>query len=411
VALLSRAAHPLHSPGGLERAVYHLAKHLQLQGVETVLLTRPATREGVFPGEVVTVPYGGRGPHGRVLDRTLHYPRFAARLGKAVAEMIRSGRVDVVHAQGLTALGYGRLRAKDPTLRAPLVMNPQGMEEHKTRGIKRVALTRLRALSREAARLADRVIATDESTRDEVPRLLGVDASKVVVLPNGIDVDEIGDSTPAEPEKVVHRALPSLEGAYPVFLSVGRLEAYKGFGDILRAIFEAESALPARWAWVVAGEGPERQRLTRDAFAHQVLQTKITGKAGGARGGQHVHVIGRVDEPLIHSLYERADVFVHATRFEGSSLVTLEAMAHGLPVVATRTGGIPDKVSPETGRLVEPRDVKGLSTALLELSGDAALRENLGRRARERALEHFAWPALARRTIALYEELLGARPE
>jgi glycosyltransferase involved in cell wall biosynthesis len=394
-----------------------------VQGVETILVTRPPTREGVFPGEVVTVRYGGgRGRHGRVLDRTLHYPRFAARLGEAVAKMVRDGRVDVVHAQGLTALGYGRLRAKDPTLRAPLVMNPQGMEEHKTRGIKRLALTRLRSLSREAARLSDRVVATDESTREEVPRLLGVEASKVVVLPNGIDADEIRDSTPAEPEKVVHRALPALEGAYPVFLSVGRLEAYKGFGDILRAMFRAESDLPARWAWVVVGEGPERQRLTRDAFAHQVahqvpqtkithqiLQTRIKGKADGARGGPHVHVIGRVDEPLIHSLYERADVFVHATRYEGSSLVTLEAMAHGLPVVATRAGGIPDKVSVETGCLVEPGDVAGLSTALLDLSTDAALRERLGRRGRERVLELFAWPALARRTIALYEELLGAR--
>ena len=55
VALLSRGAHPLHPPGGLERAVFHLAKHLRAQGVETVLFTRPATREGAFPGQVFTV--------------------------------------------------------------------------------------------------------------------------------------------------------------------------------------------------------------------------------------------------------------------------------------------------------------------------------------------------------------------
>ena len=65
---------------------------------------------------------------------------------------------------------------------------------------------------------------------------------------------------------------------------------------------------------------------------------------------------------VLHALYARADVFVHATRYEGSSLVTLEAMAHGLPVVATRAGGIPDKVvDGETGRLVAPGDVDALA--------------------------------------------------
>ena len=156
VALLSRGAHPLHAPGGMERAVYHLARSLQGRGVETVLFTRPATLPGSFPGEVVVVPYGGPGEgHGRVLDRTLRYPRFSMRLGEAVAARVRAGAVDVVDAQGLCALGYGRLRRRDPALRAPLVMNPQGMEEHQTRGLKRLALTRVRLLSRQAAALAD----------------------------------------------------------------------------------------------------------------------------------------------------------------------------------------------------------------------------------------------------------------
>ena len=171
VALLSRAAHPLHPPGGLERAVYHLARHLQRLGVETVLVTREPTEPASFPGEVVLVPYGSHLRHGSVLDRTLHYPSFASRVGKAAADLVRAGRADVVHAQGLTALGYGEERQADPRLRAPLVMNPQGMEEHKARGAKAVLLGRIRRLSRRAARLSDRVIATDEATRAEVEAL------------------------------------------------------------------------------------------------------------------------------------------------------------------------------------------------------------------------------------------------
>lgn len=398
VALLSRAAHPLHAPGGLERAVYHLAHHLRACGVEPVLFTRPPSHPGRFPCEVVAVRYGARGggAHGRVLDRTLHYPAFALRLGEAVAPRVRSGELEVVHAQGLSALGYGRLRRLDPSLRAPLVMNPQGMEEHKTTGLKRLALARLRRLSREAARLADRVIATDAASVDEVRRHLGVPTERIVVLPNGIDAEEIRAATPADPGGVVRRALPGLESAAPLLLSVGRLEEYKGFGDVVAALarLHAQGSLPPRWVWAVVGEGPYGRRLRRRAAALR----------------PHVRFVGRAPEPLLHALYARADLFVHATRYEGSSLVTLEAMAHALPVVATRAGGIPDKVSDrEEGLLVEPGDVGALADAIATLAGDEALRRSFGGRARLRALSAFAWPALAARTLALYEELLQTR--
>ena len=116
-----------------------------------------------------------------------------------------------------------------------------------------------------------------------------------------------------------------------------------------------------------------------------------------------------MDEAQLHAFYA-TPIFVHGTRYEGSSLVTLEAMAHGLPVVATRAGGIPDKVSDgENGRLVEPGDVAGLGRGLAELAQDAALREGMGSRGRKRAREGFGWPALAARTVALYEELLRCR--
>ena len=372
----------------MERAVFHLARHLQARGVDTVLLTRPATESGTFPGRVIEVPYGAGSRHGSVLDRTLRYPAFAHRLGQETARLVRAGEVDVVDAQGLTALGYARLRTQDPSLRAPLVMNPQGMEEHQTRGLKRLALTRLRALSREAARLADRVIATDAATRADVPRLLGVSAQKVAVLPNGIDPEEIAAATPADARAFAEAAVPGLREADRVLLSVGRLEPYKGFGDVAAALqtLHARGALGARCLWLVAGAGEA---------------------PGMSAIAPFVRVLGRVAEPLLHALYERADLFVHATRFEGSSLVTLEAMAHGLPVVATRAGGIPDKViDGQTGRLVEPGDVPALAGAIGALLDEPEERRRLGAAGRAHVLAHFAWPVLVDRTLALYEELL-----
>jgi glycosyltransferase involved in cell wall biosynthesis len=378
----------------MERAVYLLAKHLQARGVDTVLVTRPATRDGIFPGRVVTVPYGGgtRG-HGRVLSRTLHYPAFSVRVGETVAEMVRAGEVDVVDAQGLTALGYGRRRRREPALRAPLVMNPQGLEEHKARGFKRVALARLRALSREAARLSDRVVATDEATRADVPRYLGVEPARVVVLPNGVDLDEIAAATPPDPRAMAEAALPPLRGADPVFLSVGRLETYKGLDDARAALalLHAEGRLGVAWAWVIAGEGPAAGGLRRG------LPAPIS---------THVHFAGRVSDALLHALYERADMFVHPTHYEGSSLVTLEAMAHSRAVVATRAGGIPDKVTEGvTGLLVQPADRAGLATALATLAGDRSRRAAMGAAGRRRVGAEFSLTVLVDRTLALYDEL------
>jgi glycosyltransferase involved in cell wall biosynthesis len=289
------------------------------------------------------------------------------------------------------------LRRRDAALRAPLVMNPQGMEEHKTSGLKRLALQRLVRLSREAARLADRVIATDEATRPEVERLLRVDPARVAVVPNGIDLDAVAAATPASPRQHVDGALPQLAAAAPLLLSVGRLEPYKGFDLTLRALLRLQrrGALPPAWAWAVVGSGPQRAALERATRREGLL-------------GTHVQLLGRVEEPLLHALYERADLFVHATRYEGSSLVTLEAMAHGLPVVATRAGGIPDKVIPgETGFLAEIDDEASLAEAISKALAAPDARGTLGTRGRARARSLFAWPEIARRTLALFEGLLA----
>ena len=217
-----------------------------------------------------------------------------------------------------------------------------------------------------------------------------------MVLPNGLDLPALRAATPADPRHVVQGALPRLGDAEPLFLSVGRLEGYKGVLDILaalRRLHEAQ-ALPPSWAFVIVGDGP--------------LTAEVDAAARPMR--PHVHRAGRVSDALLHALYECADVFVHATRYEGSSLVTLEAMAHARAVVATRAGGIPDKVVPgSTGWLVDPGDVPGLAQALGESALDAGRRARYGKAGLALLGERFLWPVIARRTIALYEELLRER--
>jgi glycogen(starch) synthase len=395
VALLSRSAHPLHPPGGMERAVYSLAKHLREQGVDVTLFTRPGKSAEAFPGHVVTIKYQRfhLGPHGRVLDRTFNYPAFSLQMGKEVAARVRAGEVDVVDAQGLTALGYGRERLKDSSLKAPLVMNPQGMEEHHVRGFKALALSRLKQLSKEAAGLADCVVATDEATREDVPRLLEVEKSRVRVIPNGVDLEELRALTPEDALPFTFEVLPWMSTRSPLFISVGRLETYKGFADSIEAFKRAAPGLPPDWGFLVVGEGPQRSSLQSAARSLE----------------DHVKFTGRVGEQSLHALYAGSDVFLHPTRFEGSSLVTLEAMAHGLPVIATRAGGIPDKVQDgRNGYLVEPGDIEGLATAILKLTRAPNEMARMSQESKQ-LLEPFLWPHIAKRVIAEYERLLAER--
>ena len=140
----------------------------------------------------------------------------------------------------------------------------------------------------------------------------------------------------------------------------------------------------------MVGEGPLRNSLRAAASA-------IT---------DHVQFTGRVGEQALHALYAASDVFLHPTRFEGSSLVTLEAMAHGLPVIATRAGGIPDKVKDGVnGLLVNPGDVDALAKAIVAL-GNAPVEMARMKTETSRLLEPFLWPRIADRVIAEYERLI-----
>ena len=137
------------------------------------------------------------------------------------------------------------------------------------------------------------------------------------------------------------------------------------------------------------------------------LRPSLQASASGLK--DHIQFTGRVGEQTLHALYAGSDVFLHPTRFEGSSLVTLEAMAHGLPVIATRAGGIPDKVRDgANGFLVDPGDVEALAGAILKIANQPQLRERMGREAIQ-LLGPFLWPQIAKRVIAQYERLIHER--
>ncbi len=220
IVVASRAVAPQHGFGGLESAAAHHLRGLARRGVRVTVFTQPpdpALPPPEDPGGLVAwraIPYGpassARGPRlplrrNSIPDRLLHYGVFARALGRAIADLARRERVDIVHAHGLTGAGYARAVGRGPravglgeairpsghrapsmrftahgprpTAHAapPLVLNPHGLEEFQGRNwAKAVAYAPFRRGLRAAAAAAAAVIATDRAMRADVARRLRI---------------------------------------------------------------------------------------------------------------------------------------------------------------------------------------------------------------------------------------------
>ena len=403
----TRAIFPQHGYGGMERAATALHTGMLEAGLDVTLLTRrppePAPewrvewREEAFgphalPGKVIGVPYqpaaaaaqlgrrpaqqlpAVRRPHGR--DAEPGAPRGAGHRLRARAVRLRRAPARA------PARPRGRGAAGDEPAR------PGGFQGYATRA-SGSAYAPFRAMYMRGAQAADRVIATDESLRGEVARFLRVPARRICVIPNGVD-PAIGAALVSSARQAALRARLALPDGVFVGLTVARLEANKGLPDLLRALAALDPAL--EWRWIIVGAGRDRAPL--EALARRL------GVAARAR------FVGSVGEVDLHNLYALAGGFALPSLYEGSSLATLEAMAHGLPVVATRVGGLPDKVRPgETGLLVPPGDAPALSAALARLMSDADAAAAMGRAGAALVEARFTWAAITAQTIALFEEL------
>jgi len=196
------------------------------------------------------------------------------------------------------------------------------------------------------------------------------------------------------------RARPS-DGAWH-FVQACRLIEKKGLRVALEAFARFVVAHPAA-RFTIAGDGPMRAEL--EAFAAELGLAASVGFAGF------------LDEPALCALYRNAHVFLHPSQLtadqnqEGIPNSMLEAMATGLPVVATLHGGIPEAVEHGvTGLLSAERDVDALHAHLLRLTGEPGLWETMGAAASAAMRENFEQGAQIRRLEAVYAELLDARP-
>ena len=262
-------------------------------------------------------------------------------------------------------------------------------------------------VERTAIEMADAVIAVSEGTREDVLRLFDVKPERVHVIHNGIDLDLY--------QKTASTAALERNGidpTRPFVLFVGRITRQKGIVHLARAIPEIDPDVQV----VLCAGAPDTKEIA-------VEMEQAVAAAREARPGV-IWIEKMLPRDEVIELYSHAAVFCCPSVYEPFGIINLEAMACGTPVVATATGGILEVVvDGQTGLLVpieqagggsfEPADParfsRNLASAISRLLGDAPLRERMGAAGRRRVEEMFSWGAIAQKTVALYEKLVGAR--
>jgi glycosyltransferase involved in cell wall biosynthesis len=302
-------------------------------------------------------------------------PSSAAETAR-LARAVRSIAPDLVHLHSSKAGLCGRLAVRG---RLPTLFQPQAWSFHAASGPVGAAAT---AWERLGARWADAVVCVSEREREDGERA-GIDARWRVVF-NGVDVEAISEAS-AEERDEARKRLGLPDG--PLALCVGRLARQKGQDVLLDAWPLVRERVPGGELALV-GDGEDRAELE-------------------ARGVDGVRFAG--DRHDVPDWLAAADVVVSSSRWEGMSLVVMEAMARGRSVVATDVAGSAEQVGEEAGAIVPPERPVALAEAVAARLLNPALRDTEGRAGRERAVRRHDVRKTSAQLAAVYEEVLAAR--
>jgi glycosyltransferase involved in cell wall biosynthesis len=398
IAMVSEHASPLAVLGGVDAGgqnvhVAELARALARRGVEVVVHTRrddPSLPRRVELAPGVEVDHVDAGP-ARVLpkDELLpHMDAFAEELQAAWCEE----RPDAVHSHFWMS-GLAALDAAQP-LGIPVAhtFHALGAVKRRHQGDRDTSPAGRLAIERRIARRVDRVVATCSDEVFELVRM-GADRRRISVVPCGVDRETFTPGVAPEPRA---------DGPARLVMAT-RLVERKGVADAVRALAELDPAHPAELH--VAG-GPDAAELEHDPEARRL-------RALAAELGVDDRLVlrGRMSREALPGLLRSADVVLCVPWYEPFGIVPLEAMACGIPVVATAVGGqIDSVVHGLSGLHVPARDPSALAAALNGLLADPGRRCALGDNGVRRVRRRFGFDRVAAATHEVYRELLvGAR--
>jgi glycosyltransferase involved in cell wall biosynthesis len=394
IAMVSEHASPLATLGGEDAGgqnvhVAALAAELGRRGHDVVVHTRrdaPGLPREVRLSAGVVVEHVDAGPAAAIPKDELfpHMVDFADGLR-------RSWRVDppdVVHGHFWMS-GHAAVMASRP-LGIPVVQtfHALGVVKRRHQGAKDTSPPERLHVERWLLTAVDHVIATCSDEVFELRRL-GAPPEQVSIVPCGVDTDLFGPGGEVEPRTSDRSRV----------LVISRLVERKGVGNAIEALAEVPDA-----ELVIAG-GPAADDLPTDRQAR-----RLQALAESLGVADRVDLRGRVDRRRLPALIRSADVVLCAPWYEPFGIVPLEAMACGVPVVASAVGGLVDTVvDGVTGVHVPPRRPDAIAAALRALLADQDTRTALGRAGAQRARTRYSWRKVAEGTVKTYAALTRAR--
>jgi glycosyltransferase involved in cell wall biosynthesis len=394
IAMVSEHADPTAALGGADAGgqnvhVAALARALAARDHTVTVYTRLAAPDAetivsLAPGvQVHRLPAGPAAalPKDELLP---HMEEFGAGLGREWARR----PPDIVHAHfwmsGLASL-QGAAGLPVPVTQT---FHALGSVKARYQGVKDTSPAERIDAERRIGLACDQVIATCQDEVGELGRL-GIPAGKVSAVPCGVDTGAFWPCGAAAPRSSLGR-----------LLTLGRLVERKGNDTAISALPRLPDV-----ELVVAG-GPERDRLSEDAEYRRLRDLAVS------RGvADRVIFTGAVPRTQVPALIRSADVVVCTPWYEPFGITPLEAMACGVPVVASAVGGLTDSiVHGTTGLLIPARDPGALAAAAGVLLGDPALREALGKAGARRTRRWYSWPRVAAQTESVYLRLGAGLP-
>jgi len=295
---------------------------------------------------------------------------------RAIQESLRTKQIQILHAHGYKADFYAQLAIRGSSVK--LVSTA-----HNWPG-KSLALRLYALVDRILLRWADQVCVVSPNVEAQLKKY-GILPQKLSLIENGVDSGQFSNGKPRL------RELPNFDDKKIVGY-VGRLAPEKGLHNLIRAVGEI---LRTRADLVLAliGEGPARIEL-------QSLVTQLNLE-------KSVFFLGQRSD--LADVYASFDIFILPSLIEAMPMAVLEAMAAGKPIIASRVGGIPRMIShQESGILVEPGDIRGLTDALDQLLRQPEKASQLGRRALDAVQSRYSSDAMARGYLRVYQKALGA---
>ncbi|HJM89628.1 MAG TPA: glycosyltransferase [Dehalococcoidia bacterium] len=403
VAMLSLHTSPLaplggSKAGGMNLYVRRITERLSALGVAVDVFTRrvdvdsPDVEELAPGARLIQITAGAAEPIDN--DRLIMtVEQFAE--GVEAFRSSEGVRYDVVHSHYWLSIaagdrlvaGWARPHRNVPHL---AMFHTLGDIKLRARASEHEPEVRLDA-ERALVHSVDRVVAATEHERRMLAQLYRVERERVSVTPLGVDMDQFQPRDRAEARSEL--GLPA-DGR--ILLAVGRVEPLKGFDILIRAL--ADMTEDEDVTLVILG-GDER------AATEFARLTAIAEEVGVA---SRVMLPGATQHERLAKYYNAADVVVIPSFYESFGLVALEAMASGVPVVASRVGGLPSTVADgRTGYLISWRCPEPFAEKLDLLLTNEGLRSALGS-AGVTAAERFAWEKVAASLIDLYEEVLDS---